>query len=99
VRLVWESLADRGDVKGYQLYRREGFDGPFRPLGGLVDTNIYIDRSAISGRSYQYRVTAIDDSPGANESAPSPEAAVLSETPEEAREAEPERPDFTDPGI
>lgn len=99
VRLVWESLAERGDVAGYRLYRQEVGSGGYRPLGDLTDSNVFVDRSAATGRSYRYRVTAVDTSPRANESAPSPEAEVLSESPEEAGEAGVPRPDMADPGI
>jgi hypothetical protein len=97
VRLVWESLAERGDVAGYVVYRG-GEDGPFRRLTAEpVTANVFVDRSAAPGRAWRYRVTAVDDSPRRNESAPSPEAAVLTEGPLEA--APPERPETPDPGI
>ena len=99
VRLVWESLADRGDVAGYKVYRADLEGGGFRPLGGLISTNAFVDRTTSSGGTYRYRVTAVDDSPRANESAPSPETEVLSESPEEAGEAAVPRPELPDPGI
>jgi hypothetical protein len=94
-RLVWESLAERGDVAGYRVYRDDG--SGFAALGGLVEGNSWIDASAVPGRPYRYRVTAVDDSPRANESAPSPEASLTIERPEEA--APPARPEAIDPGI
>jgi hypothetical protein len=99
IRLAWESLAGRGDVAGYRLYRSEAGSGSFTRLGGLLTGNVYTDRTAASSRSWRYRVTAVDDSPRANESAPSPEAEVFSESAEEAGAAVPERPELADPGF
>jgi hypothetical protein len=98
IRLVWESLAARGDVAGYRLYRRPEDGGAFEPVGGLIRDNFWLDRQAAPGRGWRYRVTAVDDSPAANEGAPSPEAAVYAESPEET-EVPAERPDLADPGI
>jgi hypothetical protein len=98
VRLAWESLAERGDVAGYKVYRSEE-GGGYRLMGAMVETNSFLDSSARTGKSYRYRVTAVDASPRANESAPSPEAEVLSESPSEAAESQAPRPPLADPGI
>jgi hypothetical protein len=95
VALRWESLADDPGLAGYRLYRREGPDGEFRRIGGLLATNAYLDREAVPGADLRYAVTAVDDSPRANESLRSPEASVFVE--EEAPPAE--RPDLGDLGF
>jgi hypothetical protein len=73
VRLVWRQV-EAGDLAGYVVYRKSS-GGDFtrltaQPIGG---TN-YIDATAVSGQSYDYRVSAIDKT--GNESAPSAEVHV-----------------------
>jgi hypothetical protein len=93
--LKWESLGVEDDIKGYHVYRRIGEDGSFVRLGGLVEGTGYLDRDVRPGVDYRYQVTAVDNSPRANESLPSPEARVFSEPEEEPVE----KPDLRDLGI
>ncbi|MDR3154793.1 MAG: hypothetical protein LBW85_11130 [Deltaproteobacteria bacterium] len=94
VVLRWESLADEPGLAGYRLYRRLGPDGEFQRLGGLLAVNAYVDREAPPGADIRYMVTAVDNSPRANESLGSPEASVRVEEEEEPEE----RPDLRDLG-
>ena len=67
IELVWERNVDP-DLGGYRVYRAEGA-GEFTALADAVEGLSYSDRQIESGKTYRYRVTAIDR-PG-NESPPS----------------------------
>ena len=70
VRLVWRA-SEAADFAGYHVYRREG-DGEFRRITEQpLPTPEYVDTGLAAGRTYGYRVTAVDQT--GNESAPSPE--------------------------
>ncbi|MDR2611309.1 MAG: hypothetical protein LBG06_00165 [Deltaproteobacteria bacterium] len=95
VILRWESLSEVPGLAGYRVYRREGPDGEFVRLGGLHTTNTYLDREAPTVQDLRYMVTAVDDSPRANESLGSPEAGIFLD-----REEPPEeKPDLRDLGL
>jgi hypothetical protein len=98
VQLSWESRADDQTVLGYYLYRRLGQEKNFARLGGLFKENIYLDKTVQPGVEVRYRVTAVDTSPQANESYPSPEGGIFY-GPIEPPSAEEERPVFEDPGL
>lgn len=73
VRLVWKA-SDAGDLAGYIVYRK-GPQGDFQRLTEKPLAVIgYADSTVEAGKTYVYRVTAIDQT--GNESAPSPEASV-----------------------
>ncbi len=75
VELIWTPNLE-ADLAGYNVYRREP-DGAFRKINqDLLITPIFRDASAQAGRSYFYRVTAVDLT--GNESAPSEEFRVES---------------------
>jgi hypothetical protein len=95
VRLRWESLSQEESLAGYRVYRRLANETTFRGIGGLIKDNVYVDAEVKSGETAYYQVTAVDSSPAANESRPSPVASVLSAP----TEAEPEKPDIADPGL
>jgi hypothetical protein len=95
VALRWESLSGEPGLAGYRLYRREGPDGEFRLIGGLLTVNSYFDSNPPPVSDLRDMVTAVDDSPRANESLGSPEAAVYMERPEDVP---PERPDLRNLG-
>lgn len=63
LRIVWMENVER-DLKGYQIYKRiEGDTADFQRLNlSLVpkDINAYTDKSVERGKSYEYRVEAID---------------------------------------
>jgi hypothetical protein len=66
VRLIWTG-SDAPDLAGYRIYRREG--GDLRRLNvEPVTATEFTDSSVASGRSYVYRVVAIDKT--GNESTP-----------------------------
>jgi fibronectin type 3 domain-containing protein len=66
VRLIWTG-SDAPDLAGYRIYRREG--GDLRRLNvEPVVTTEFTDPNVASGRSYVYRVVAIDKT--GNESTP-----------------------------
>jgi hypothetical protein len=96
VALRWESLAAEPGLAGYHLYRRIGPDGAFGRIGGLLTGNSYTDADPPDAPDIRYMVTAVDDSPLANESMGSPEASVYVQPPEP--ELEP-KPDLRDMGF
>jgi hypothetical protein len=98
IRISWESRADDSTVLGYYLYRRISGESGFTRLGGLFTENIYLDQGVEPGKEVRYRVTAVDTSPQANESLPSPEAGVFY-GPIEPASSQESRPDFADPGL
>jgi hypothetical protein len=97
VRLSWADRGESPGVAGFYLYRSLSGQEGFARLGGLLTSNVFLDLDVPANRDVKYRLTAVDDSPRANESRPSPEAEVFFAP---AAEAEPgERPVFEDPGI
>jgi uncharacterized protein len=76
VDLRWDP-SPATDLAGYRVYRlRAGEPKPVRLTPELLKTPHFVDTQAMPGQTYYYAVTAVDDSPRANESAPSEEAAV-----------------------
>jgi hypothetical protein len=70
------------DVTGYNVYRSEQESTPGPRLNSqLLPTPVFSDMSAVAGRHYFYRATAVDRS--GNESQPS--AAVSAEVPAESQ--------------
>ena len=68
VRLVWRG-SEADDLAGYVVYRRDGESGTFTRLTAQpVEAAEFTDTSVQGGRSYSYRVTAVDQA--GNESAP-----------------------------
>jgi hypothetical protein len=83
VYLRFEPVEDP-ENKGYIIERREG-SGPWRALTPApVAENTYIDRAALDGRRYGYRVKAVDDEGDA--SAPGDEVEIQYQAEEEARQ-------------
>ncbi|MDR2946467.1 MAG: hypothetical protein LBV79_06955, partial [Candidatus Adiutrix sp.] len=85
VRLAWESLVFNPDVAGYRVYRQLSGEDDFRQVGpALLKENVLFDAIKPElGLKARYRVTAVDASPRANESQPSPTADVLLDPPAE----------------
>ncbi|MDR2460226.1 MAG: hypothetical protein LBE38_05525 [Deltaproteobacteria bacterium] len=79
VLLYWESLADEPGLKGYRLYRSTGPDDPFQAIGGLIETNRFLDLDPPQGATLRYMVTSVDTSPRANESLSSPVVTIFTE--------------------
>lgn len=76
VELHWEP-SPAPDLAGYRVYRR----GPGEEKPALLTTQLltkpyYVDSRVKRGQTYYYYVTAVDNSPRANESLPSEEAAI-----------------------
>ena len=68
VRLVWRP-SEADDLAGYIVYRRVGASGPFsRVTPQPVVGGEYADTGVAAGKTYTYRVTAVDQA--GNESAP-----------------------------
>jgi fibronectin type 3 domain-containing protein/predicted small lipoprotein YifL len=68
VRLVWRP-SEAEDVAGYIVYRRAGDGGKFeRVTPKPVEAAEYVDTAVAGGRTYTYRVTAVDQA--GNESGP-----------------------------
>jgi fibronectin type 3 domain-containing protein len=71
VRLVWRA-SEADDVAGYIVYRREDETGKLeRVTAKPVESAEYLDTAVAAGKTYIYRVTAIDQA--GNESGPSNE--------------------------
>jgi hypothetical protein len=97
VRLAWRDRREGQGVAGFYLYRSQVGSDNFVRLGGLMTGNSYLDANVPDNADLTYRLTAVDDSPRHNESAPSPEAQVFFAP---ATEAVPEeKPVFEDPGL
>ena len=76
VELHWE-VSPATDVAGYRVYRR----GPGEAKAVLLTPKLltkpyFVDSQVNKGQTYYYYVTAVDNSPRANESLPSEEAAI-----------------------
>lgn len=73
-RLLWEG-SDDDDVAGYLVFRRAA-GGEFEQLTDEpIRPNEYLDNNAASGRTYAYRIVAVDDT--GNTSEPSEEVEAL----------------------
>jgi uncharacterized protein len=76
VELRWE-LSPVADVAGYRIYRRlTGEEKYTRLTPELVKKPYYVDSQVRRGQTYYYYVTAVDDTPRANESMPSEVASL-----------------------
>ncbi len=76
VALSW-SPSPETDLLGYLVYRREPASlAPLRLTATPIQATTFADRTARSGATYIYTVTAVDRSPRRNESAPSSELEV-----------------------
>jgi len=76
VELRWQT-SPAPDVAGYRLYRRS----PGEARAGLLAPELltkpyFVDSGVQRGQTYYYYVTAVDNSPRANESLPSEEAEI-----------------------
>ena len=82
VRLSWESLAADPGVAGYRVYRqRAGEEKPVLLTPNLLSESSFFDPVTGTGpETLRYQVTAVDRSPRANESRPSPPADVSLES-------------------
>ena len=71
VELRWEA-SPAPDVAGYRVYRRStGEEKYTRLTPELIKKPYFVDAQVKRGQTYHYYVTAVDDSPRANESLPS----------------------------
>jgi hypothetical protein len=71
VRLVWRA-SEAEDVAGYVVYRRESETGKFeRVTAKPGESTEFSDTAVVGGKTYVYRVTAVDQA--SNESGPSNE--------------------------
>ena len=76
VELRWEE-SPAPDVAGYRVYRRRtGEEKYTRLTAKLVTKPYFVDSQVTRGQTYYYYVTAVDDSPRANESLPSEVASI-----------------------
>jgi hypothetical protein len=75
VRLLWSPNRET-DLAGYRIYRRIG-DGPEQKVWSASGAEVtWVDAGAPEGEPVEYRLTAFDSSPQANESLPSEPAAA-----------------------
>jgi len=76
VELRWQP-SPAPDLAGYRVYRRSpGESQPSRLIPELLTKPYFVDSRVKQGQTYYYYVTAVDNSPRANESLPSEEAAI-----------------------
>jgi uncharacterized protein len=76
VALRWEP-SPVADLAGYRVYRRGPGETAFARLTPQLLTKPYfVDPRVTRGKTYYYYVTAVDNSPRANESLPSEEAEI-----------------------
>ena len=59
VRVQWFAPEGHGSIKGYELFRAEGLDKPFRSIVELAGFE-YIDSDIEKDKAYFYRVMAVD---------------------------------------
>ncbi|MDR0881619.1 MAG: hypothetical protein LBP55_03640 [Candidatus Adiutrix sp.] len=85
VRLTWESLFFDPDMAGYIVYRQLSGEPGFTRLNpNLLKENAFFDPVRMQpGVTARYQITAVDKSPRANESLPSPGADVYLDPPAE----------------
>ena len=68
ISLSW-SQVKAPDLAGYRVYRRAEKEAGFKRIGPeLIKKILFLDTLVKPGRVYYYRVTAVDNSPAANES-------------------------------
>ena len=72
VELTWERNPEP-DLAGYRVYRASG-DDPFARLADVSQLPAYSDHNVEAGKTYRYRITALDQA--GNESGPSALAAA-----------------------
>jgi hypothetical protein len=72
IDLVWAPDTD-ADLAGYNVYRREGTESPQKINRELVKAPAYRDQNVVSGKTYIYSTSAVDEL--RNESARSDEAS------------------------
>jgi hypothetical protein len=58
IEVTWERSPE-SDLKGYYVYRSTD-GGPFERIGNLVNVPSYSDHAIQAGKTYRYRVSAID---------------------------------------
>lgn len=76
VELHWDPSPVQ-DLAGYRVYRRTTGEEKFiRLTADLLKKPYFVDSEVRRGQAYHYYVTAVDDSPRANESLPSEVASV-----------------------
>jgi hypothetical protein len=69
VRLHWEPVATE-EVVVVRIYRRQGSRGEFEKIAEVeAGEALYIDTAVLPSVKYFYKLTAVDSSPAANESA------------------------------
>ena len=81
VELRWEENPEP-DILGYDVYRRQKGETEFIKMNPQpVTAPFFLDESASPGKTYVYRLKAIDSSPSRNESEFSKEIEVAPESP------------------
>lgn len=73
VRLVWQAV-DAPDLAGYHVYRRVPGQSGDKVHDGVLIRTEYVDEALEPGRTYLYRITAVDEE--GNEGPPSDEVRV-----------------------
>ena len=70
ILLKWLANSEKG-FAGYHVYRRTA-GGEFKRLNAvLLQTNSWLDTTAVKGQAYEYAVSSVDDAQRANDSSPS----------------------------
>lgn len=60
IELKWEPYENNADSEFFSLYRSDMADGEYTPILEKSDSINYFDRSAEPGKTYYYKLTAID---------------------------------------
>lgn len=74
IELAWERNTEP-DFKGYRVYRATA-DGPFEPIGDLIEAPSFSDNKVESGKRYRYAVSAVDQLGHESERSPTVEATA-----------------------
>lgn len=61
VKLSWTANSEP-DLNGYHIYRSESSGGDFTTIARNVKTNIWVDNTVESGKTYYYKIRATDQS-------------------------------------
>ncbi len=59
IRLDWDAPSDE-DVSSYTIFRSESADGDYNTIARNVTTTAYVDNTIEAGKTYYYKVKAID---------------------------------------
>ena len=62
VTVQWNSVEDTEIIFGYNIYKKAEEDADFKKIFNLYNSTIFIDTNILYGKTYIYKVTAVDSS-------------------------------------